>query len=81
MPREDRFNETDSNVLIKELLQENLFYFTLKRYHNKFQCCFETYQKRIWTEVLYAGMKATPDTSDEENETGLCQMSSPLDSH
>ena len=70
----------DGNVFIKKLLQENLCYFTLKRYSNKFQHCFETSQQRILTEVLQSGMKATPDTSDEEKETGLCQTSSPLDS-
>ena len=37
-------------------------------------------QQRIWTEVPQADTKATPDSSDEEKENGLCQTSSPLDS-
>ena len=36
-------------------------------------------QQRIWTEVPQAGTKATPDTTDEEKETGLLQTSSPLE--
>ena len=59
-------NETDSNALASQLLQEKLCYFTLKWYSNKFQHCFETSQQRIWTEIPQAGMRATPDTSDEE---------------
>ena len=34
---------------LKELLQDNPCYFTLKRYSNMFQHCFETSQQRIWT--------------------------------
>ena len=52
-----------------------------KRYNDKFQHCFDTCQQRIWTEVPQAGTKSTPDISDEEQETRLCQSSSLLDSH
>ena len=45
-----------------------------------FEHCFEMSQQRIWTEVPQAVTNVTPDTSEEENETGLCQTSSPLDS-
>ena len=40
---------------------------------NKCQQCFETSQQRIWTEVPQVGTKGTPDTTDEEKETGLCR--------
>ena len=72
--------QTDSNALAKEILQNNPCYFTSKRYRKVSQHCLEMSQQRICTEVPQAGTKATPGTSDEEKETGLCQMSSPLDS-
>ena len=53
------YPETDSNVLTKELLQENLCYFTLKRHNNKFQHSFATSQKKIWTDVPQVSKKAT----------------------
>ena len=39
-------SEANSNALAKELLQENLCYFTLKRYSNKFQHCLKTSQMK-----------------------------------
>ena len=75
-PRTTTFNETRSNPLVKELLQENPWQFMRKRHINTFQHLLE----RIWTGVPQADTKATPDPSDEEKETGLCQTSSPLDS-
>ena len=72
--------ERQSNELTKELLQENMCHYILKRYTIMFEHCFEMSQQRIWTEVPQAGTNVTPDTSEEENETGLCQTSSPLDS-
>ena len=69
-----------SNAFAKEIMQEDLSYFTLKMYSNMFQQCFETStQQRIWTEVLQAGTKAKPDTSYEEKEPGHCQTSSLLE--
>ena len=37
--------------------------------------------KEVWSEVPQRGTKVIVKTSDEETETELCQMSSPLDSH
>ena len=64
-------SDTDSNALTTELLQENQCYFVFKRYSNKFQHSLEMSQQIIWTDILQAGTKATPDNSDEEQETEL----------
>ena len=61
-PREDR-----SLRLAKELRHEYPCYFTLKRYINTFQLCFETTRLIIATEVPRADTKATPYSTDVEN--------------